>query len=81
MTRLKNILRHPKDIHSRVWLNENTSEPIDVMKAIRGISPNYNETDNPYLEETKTPRSIFNNINDRTNTLDKLKKEYYQDYR
>ncbi len=35
--RLKNNLNNPKDIHSRLWSNENTAEPIDLMKAIRGI--------------------------------------------
>jgi hypothetical protein len=38
MNRLKNILRNPNDIHSLLWQNANmTTDPLDIMKAIRGI--------------------------------------------
>ena len=81
MNRLKNILRNPNDIHSLLWQNANmTTEPLDIMKAIRGIegvNPEYLETDNSNFEETKTPRDMPTKINDRTNILDRLRKEYY----
>jgi hypothetical protein len=50
------------------------------MKEIRGIedgNPDYSETDNAYFEETKTPMSMITTKNDRTNSLDILKKDYY----
>jgi hypothetical protein len=50
------------------------------MKAIRGIedaNADYSETDNAFLEETKTPMSLITTKNDRTNSLDILKKDYY----